>query len=147
MIVLCIVGLSCLAAAVSAGIFLWRSVPGMISTQASIRTTPPGAPATNAAAGEVLSEPAPLPDGNGLAEGGLTDPMLKSQVWSTILSFYDNVRGCADVSSSRIAVSREPDATGSWQETWDVVACGQTASLKILFTVSQDGGIFYDISE
>lgn len=141
------VGLTCLIGLVLAGVFTWRSVPGAISTAASTRETPPGAVATIEAFGEVPAELSSLPAEAGPAGGGLTDPELKLLVWSTITSFYDNVRGCSDVSSSRIGVSRDPDTTGSWQETWEVVACGEAAKLKILFTVASDGGIFYDIVE
>jgi hypothetical protein len=81
------------------------------------------------------------------AEGGLTDSVLRSQVWSTIVSFLGNVRGCADVSSTAIEVTQEPDASGSWEEAWAIVACGEPKVLKVKFTVSPGGGLYYDIVE
>jgi hypothetical protein len=102
---------------------------------------------TGEAAGAIATVLSPAPDHEGPAEGGLTDPELKEQVWSTIVSFYANVRGCTDVSTRGIRVSREPDATGSWEETWEVSACAERAALKIRFTAAPDGGYFYDITE
>jgi hypothetical protein len=138
-------GAACLAAAVFAGALLWRSVltSDGTSTPTPTRVSTP----TEAAAGASATKLPPAPADDGPAEGGLTDPELRSQVWSTILSFYANVRGCADVLSSGIRVNQQPDAAGSWEETWDVSACGEPAALKIQFTVAPDGGIFYDITE
>ena len=83
----------------------------------------------------------------GPVHGGLSDPDLKSDVWSTVGSFYRNVRDCPDVSSIAIEMIKEPDAAGVWKEAWSVSACGETAILTITFTPSPQGGIMYDISE
>lgn len=138
-------GAVCLAAAFLAGVLLWRSV--LISDDASTATPAGISTPTQAAAGARATERPPAAVDDGPAEGGLTDPELRSKVWSTILSFYANVRGCTDVLSSEIRVNQQPDAVGSWEETWDVSACGEQVALRIHFTVSPDGGIFYDISE
>jgi hypothetical protein len=128
---------------VFAGVVLRRSV--VISTSAATSTPSPARGATPT--GDFAQESPTASDDEGPADGGRTDPELKAQVWSTIMSFYTNVRGCTDVSSTRIRVSQEPDASGSWEETWDVSACGAGAVLKIRFTAAPDGGIYYDITE
>jgi len=139
MILLALAAASCLAAVGFAGAFLWRSA----RTLSSSVTSTPIAEATRA----IATALPPAPDDEGPPEGGLTDPELKAQVWSTIVSFYANVRGCNDVSTGGIRVSQEPDATGSWEETWEVSACAEAAALKIRFTAAPDGGFFYDITE
>jgi hypothetical protein len=146
-ILLALVAAACLAAMMFAGAVLWRLAPTLISERTSTPTPARGAPPTGDADGAFPTELPPASGDEGLAEGSLTDPELRSQVWSTIVSFYANVRGCTDVSSRGIRVSREPDAIGSWEETWDVSACAAPAALKINFTVAPDGGIFYDITE
>jgi hypothetical protein len=138
---------ACLAAVLLAGAFLWRSARPLITDATSTPTPASGSTPTAEAAGATPTVHPTAPDDGGPAEGGLTDPELKAQVWSTIVSFYANVRGCNNVSSADIRVSEEPDATGSWEETWEVSACAETASLKIRFTVAPDGGIYYDITE
>jgi hypothetical protein len=138
---------ACLAAVLLAGAFLWRSARPLITDGTATPRTADGSTPTGEAAGETPTVHPTAPDDGGPAEGGLTDPELKAQVWSTIVSFYGNVRGCNDVSSADIRVSEEPNASGSWEETWEVSACAETASLKVEFTVAPDGGIFYDITE
>jgi hypothetical protein len=83
----------------------------------------------------------------GPVEGSLTDELLKSAVWETIQSFYRNVRGCNDVTSTEIEVMEEPDSSGGWEEAWTVSACGISQVLQIKFTASPEGGIYYDITE
>ncbi|HEY5982168.1 MAG TPA: hypothetical protein VIU38_01730 [Anaerolineales bacterium] len=91
---------------------------------------------------EITSLASPVP-----AAGGLTDDVLRGRVWATIMSFYSNVRGCAEVSSQEISVAVPRDATGSWVEAWTVTACSETQVLHIQFTTDSEGGVRYDISE
>ena len=93
------------------------------------------------------SAPATPGSSTGRLEGGLTDPLLRAQVWSTIESFHTNVRGCDEVRPVNIEVTQQPDSSGSWEEAWSIVACGQAKVLKITFTVPPDGGVYYDIAE
>jgi hypothetical protein len=82
-----------------------------------------------------------------LPDGGLADPLLKGQVWGTVTSFYRNMRGCNEVTSSAIEVVLPPDSSGSWEEAWSILACKVPAVLTIKFTVTDDGGVYYDIQE
>jgi hypothetical protein len=136
-----------MATVVIAAALIRRGVPELTADL----TRPPGpilgSTPTGAETHPIPTDPPQTANGEGPAEGGFTDTELRAQVWSTIVSFYTNVRGCTDISSGGIRVTQQPDATGSWQETWEVSACGEGAELKIHFTVASDGGIFYDISE
>lgn len=83
----------------------------------------------------------------GPVEGGLTDPELKSQVWSTIESFYRNMRDCTYVTNSEIKVTQQPAESGGWAEAWTISACGVHTVLRITYSMSPDGGVYYDIAE
>ena len=83
----------------------------------------------------------------GPAQGGRGDSLLKSDVWNSIVSFYASSRNCTDVSSTKIDVTQSPDSNGVWQEEWTVVACGETAVLKLKFTPSPQGGTDYHITQ
>jgi hypothetical protein len=110
-------------------------------TAAPASQTPPSRASEPAPASEMKTQAARP------ADGGLTDEVLRLRVWSTITSFYANIRNCASISSTGISVAQPPDSTGSWKEEWAIVACGKSQVLAILFTVTPEGDVFYDISE
>ena len=77
--------------------------------------------------------------------GGLGDPMLKSDVWVSILQ-YENERNCGDVKSTAIDVVQQRDSKGAWVENWTVDACGTTSVLKVTFTPDPKGSTNYAIT-
>lgn len=83
----------------------------------------------------------------GPAAGGRGDHLLKTDVWNSIVGFYESNKNCGDVSGTKIVVTQIPDSNGVWQEDWTVIACGQTTVLKVKFTPSPQGGTDYHIAQ
>ena len=81
----------------------------------------------------------------GPADGGLGDPLLKSDVWNAIVKF-ETGQSCSDVTSTTIDVVSQPDSNGVWNENWTVNACGQTIVYKVKFKTDPKGGTSYTIS-
>ena len=138
----------CCAGAIAAALVLFVVIPARLQTPKAIPDIGTHAPTVYLTTAPLQAEHTPTPAVfDGPAEGGLTDNELRGDVWDTIRSFYSNVRGCSDVSSQSIEVAKPPDDSGSWQEEWRVTACGTGQLLTIAFTVTADGGIYYDIRE
>jgi hypothetical protein len=81
---------------------------------------------------------------SGLAMGGLSDTLLKSNVWNTLLD-YERNQNCIDVISKAITVAEINEAGSFWIEDWTVIACGKTEVFKIKFTPDPVGGTLYSI--
>jgi len=79
---------------------------------------------------------------NGLAPGGLSDALLKSNVWNSLLD-YERKQNCTDVKSKVISVEQINEAGVFWIEDWSVDACGKSELFKIKFTPDQVGGTIY----
>jgi len=141
------VALSCLAALVAIALIGLSIVPARSSRATSTTTDAVGGPAGPAVSDPAYTSSPAAAVSSTPVEGGLTDSLLRSQVWSTIISFHASVRGCTEVSSTKIETTMEPDARGSWEEDWTIVACGETKRLKVKFTAAPDGGVYYDIVE
>ena len=79
---------------------------------------------------------------NGLAVGGLTDALLKSNVWISLLD-DERKKNCANVTSEAISVAQINEVDEFWVENWTVHACGKTEVFKIKFTPDPIGGTIY----
>ncbi len=79
------------------------------------------------------------------AAGGLADPTIKEEVWSSIVS-YENTNNCSDPESVQIAVLQEPDTTGAWVEAWDVNACGVDHSYAVHYSSNPTAGVIFSIT-
>ena len=82
---------------------------------------------------------------SGLAVGGLSDALLKTSVWRTLLD-YEQKQKCVDVTSKAISVAQLNEAGAFWIEDWTVEACGTTQVFKVRFWPDQVGGTIYEIS-
>ncbi|SRR5581483_328542 len=82
---------------------------------------------------------------SGPVDGGLADPAVKHDVWSSLV-IYEKGLGCEDPESVLITVLQQPDAAGVWVERWDVNACGESHSYKVRFSPSPESGIVYAIT-
>lgn len=83
---------------------------------------------------------------SGPAEGGLADPLVKRDVWSSIV-IYEKGNGCEDPESVLISIMQQPDSSGAWMEQWDVNACGKSSSYMVRFAQNPaGGGVVYSIS-
>lgn len=139
-IVLGVAAILLLLTLVVGAVLLGAAVP---ARSVSATSAQPALDATPLAATSIPASP----ESAGPMVGGLTDGRLRSQVWSTIVSFQRNVRACTDLQGGKIEVTQEPDTSGSWEEAWNIVACGQSMNLKIRFTAHPEGGFYYDIAE
>jgi hypothetical protein len=148
---------------------LWLSVPaiflgccaigaaGAVIAWPSLRTVwqgLPDAPSIEATSGSPATDQSQDSSGVGSSsktaapgEGGLADPLLKSDVWKSIQDFYASNRTCTDVSSTAIEITQAPDSSGVWKEAWTVEACGETAVLNVEFTPSPKGGTDYHVTQ
>jgi hypothetical protein len=81
----------------------------------------------------------------GLAVGGLSDALLKTSVWRTLLD-YEQKQNCTDLTSQTINVAEINEADSYWVEDWTVDACGKIQVFKVRFWPDQVGGTIYQIS-
>jgi hypothetical protein len=83
---------------------------------------------------------------SGLAAGGLSDALLKSNVWNALLD-YERKQNCADVTNRAIRLEQINEADSFWVEDWSVEACGQIQTFRVKFTPDQVGGTIYVITK
>jgi len=81
----------------------------------------------------------------GLATGGLSDGLLKTYVWKSVLS-YERAANCADVTSQAIDVAEINEVGEYWVEDWTVRACGKTQVFRMTFRPDPIGGTQYELS-
>lgn len=95
--------------------------------------------------GPVLNNAAGAAGLSAPANGGLADPVLKRDVWSSLVN-YEKGAGCDNPESVLISVLQAPDANGAWVERWDTDACGEAHTFKVRFSQSPAGGVVYTIT-
>ena len=78
----------------------------------------------------------------GLAVGGISDDLLKTSVWKTLLN-YELSQNCKKVTSKAINIAQINEAGEYWIEDWTVDVCGKTEVFKVKFTPDQVGGTIY----
>lgn len=79
---------------------------------------------------------------------GIADEVLKNDVITAIAKFEESNTGCTDVQLLGGTVTLAPDQSGdgSWLETWQVLACGESQLYSVAFTPSPAGGTDYSVS-
>jgi hypothetical protein len=83
---------------------------------------------------------------NGPVDGGLGDPILKTDVWNSIVN-AESQRNCTDVTSTAIDVVQQPGPDGVWVEDWSTNVCGTDTTFVITFTPDPNGGTNYHIKQ
>ena len=97
------------------------------------------------------SSPTASPDSGGAlslgpVDGGLSDPILKTDVWVSIIK-AESQHGCANVTSTAIDVAQKPDSSGAWVEDWSTNVCGTATVFVVTFTPDPKGGTNYAVKQ
>jgi FlaG/FlaF family flagellin (archaellin) len=97
------------------------------------------------------SSPTASPDSSGVpsvgpVDGGLSDPILKTDVWVSIIK-AESQHGCANITSTAIDVAQQPDSSGVWVEDWSTNVCGTATVFEVTFTPDPKGGTNYDVKQ
>lgn len=83
---------------------------------------------------------------NNPVSDGLASYAVKQNVWAVIVT-YEQALGCSSPVSTSIAITRRPDASGTWTEGWAVNACGTAQIFKVRFTPDSNNSITFSISK
>jgi hypothetical protein len=80
--------------------------------------------------------------GGGETYSGRADEILRADALNLIGLYEEAKLGCADLSlvSGRMLLSPDQTGNGSWQEAWQVNACGNTHGYTVTFTPTPDSG-------
>jgi hypothetical protein len=85
----------------------------------------------------------PVPPVYNDADGytGNADELLRTDALNLIGIYEETKTGCADLSlvSGEMLVFPDPAGDGSWQETWQVDACGNLRVYTVSFTPTSGG--------
>ncbi len=83
----------------------------------------------------------------GLGYSGIADELLKSDVITAIAGYEESQTGCTDVSliGGQVFLSPEQSGDGSWVETWQVSACGESHLYSVTFTPAPEGGTNFEV--
>ena len=97
------------------------------------------------------SSPTASPDSGGApsvgpVDSGLSDPILKTDFWVSIIK-AESQHGCANVTSTAIDVAQQPDSSGVWVEDWSVNVCGKDTVFEVTFTPDPKGGTNYNVKQ
>ena len=146
-IIVVVVICCCCAAAAAGGYYAWQAYQ---TAQTSINQFQQYDPSTSIPDNSNNSQPEiQVPASSGeLPSGGLTDDLLRRDVWA-IISGASTGLGCdPNGPQSSIEVTQSPDSVGIWTETW-TVACnsGGTQAFTVDFVPDPNGGTNYNITQ
>jgi hypothetical protein len=84
----------------------------------------------------------------GVPSGGKGDDPTRAQAWTVALAaiLQKDPMSCTapDAASTTIEVTQQPDASGVWQEKWNV-ACGGGKTIPVNITITPAGGGVYTV--